>query len=229
MFRTFYWYFSHLGLMSVTASFIIGFRYDAQAPFENIYSNIVLYVVFILVHIVMTMPLFKRLVFGQPQGTPFERRIYIAVTIVTWLAVYTLHKPVPGFGLTLPFVIQFLGLCAVLISFLAFFEFATFQGLASLLGVPGAELSHSTGAETPLLTEGPYASVRHPMYRAFFYLAFSSLLIHFNTGQLLFAVFVAASFIGFAPFEERQLIKARGDEYREYMKKTPYRVFRGIW
>jgi len=97
MFRTFYWFFSHLGLMAVTASFIFGFRHDAQAPFENLYFNIVLYLVFILVHIVMTMPLFKRLVFGQPQGTPFERRIYITVTIVTWLAVYTLHKALPGF------------------------------------------------------------------------------------------------------------------------------------
>ena len=229
MFQNLYWYFSHLGLMAVTTSFIMGFKYSAQAPIENLYFNIVIYVVFILVHIVMTMPLFKRLVFGQPQGTPFERRIYISVTIVTWLAVYALHKPVPGFGFAMPFVIQFLGLCAVLLSFFAFFEFANFSVLGSLLGLQGTELSHTTGGETPLLTEGPYASVRHPMYRAFFYLAFSSLLIHFNTGQLLFALLVAASFIGFAPFEERQLIKARGDEYREYMKKTPYRVFPGIW
>jgi len=229
MLRTFYWFFSHLGLMAVTTSFIFGFRYDAQATIENLYFNVVIYVFFILVHIVMTMPLFKRLVFGQPQGTPFERRIYITVTIVTWLAVYALHKPVPGFGFAMPFVIQLLGLCAVLLSFFAFFEFANFSVLGSLLGLPGTELSHTTGGETPLLTEGPYASVRHPMYRAFFFLAFSSLLIHPNTGQLLFAVMVSASFLGFVPFEERQLIKARGDEYREYMKKTPYRIFQGIW
>ena len=135
----------------------------------------------------------------------------------------------PGFALTSPFPLQFVGLCAVLLSFFGFFEFANFSVLGSLLGVPGTELSHSTGDETPLLSEGPYASVRHPMYRAFFFLAFSSLLIHPNTGQLLFAVMVSASFIGFVPFEERQLIKARGDGYREYMEKTPYRVFRGIW
>ncbi len=229
MLQNLYWYFSHLGLMAVTTSFIMGFKYSAQAPMENLYFNIVIYVVFILVHIVMTMPLFKRLVFGQPQGTPFERRIYITVTIVTWLAVYTLHKTAPGFGFTMPFAIQFVGLCAVLLSFFGFFEFANFSVLGSLLGVPGTELSHSTGGETPLLTEGPYASVRHPMYRAFFFLAFSSLLIHPNTGQLLFAVMVSASFIGFVPFEERQLIKARGDGYREYMTKTPYRIFPGIW
>ncbi|NIO06983.1 MAG: hypothetical protein GTO40_02930 [Deltaproteobacteria bacterium] len=229
MFDKFYWFFSHLGLMGVTASFIFGFRHDPQAPFENVYFNVAIYAVFIVVHIIMTLPFFKRLVFGQPEGTPFERRIYITVSIVTWLAVYVFHKAVPGFGFTMPFVVQFVGLCAVLLSFFAFFEFANFSVLGSLLGVPGTELSHTTGTETPLLTEGPYATVRHPMYRAFFFLAFSSLLIHPNTAQLLFAVMVSASFIGFVPFEERRLINARGDDYREYMRKTPYRVFRGIW
>ncbi len=72
MFSTFYWFFSHLGLMAVTTSFVFGFRYDAQAPIENLYFNIVLYVVFILVHIVMTMPLFKRLVFGHSAKTAWE-------------------------------------------------------------------------------------------------------------------------------------------------------------
>ncbi len=135
------------------------------------------------------------------------------------------YRPVPGFGYSSPFWLQYLGLCVLLLSFVAFFEFATFEVLGSLVGMPGSQLFHSTGAETPLLAEGPYASVRHPMYRALSFLAFSSLMIHLNAGQLLFAVMVAASFVGFIPFEERQLIKNRGDEYREYMKKTPYRIF----
>jgi len=229
MFRNLYWLFSHLGLMTVSAAFIMGFKHDAQAPLENLYFNIVIYATFIVIHIIMTIPAFKRAVFGRPEGTPFERRIYITITVVTWLAVYFLHRPVPGFGYASPWWLQFLGFCAVLLSFLAFFEFATFENLGNLLGVPGSQLSHSTGAEAPLLTEGPYASVRHPMYRAFCFLAFSSLLIHFHAGQLLFAVMVMASFIGFVPFEERQLLNRRGDEYREYMKQTPYRVFRGVW
>ena len=67
------------------------------------------------------------------------------------------------------------------------------------------------------------------MYRAAVFIVFASLLIHPNTSQLLFAVLVAASFLGFIPFEERQLVRARGDEYRVYMSQTTYRVFRGIW
>jgi protein-S-isoprenylcysteine O-methyltransferase Ste14 len=67
------------------------------------------------------------------------------------------------------------------------------------------------------------------MYRAAACIAFSSLLIHPNAAQALFAVLTTASFLGFIPFEERQLINARGQEYRDYMRETPYRVFRGIW
>ena len=40
----------------------------------------------------------------------------------------------------------------------------------------------------------------------------TTLLIHAHAGQLLFAVMFALSFILFVPFEEKGLIKARGDE-----------------
>lgn len=224
-----YWAFSYLGLMTVSAAFITGFRYDAAAPVGNLVYNVALYAVFIAVHIVMTTPAFKRAFFGQPEGTPTERRVYIVVTVVTWLGVFVLHEPVSGFAFTSPAWLHFVGLCAVLLSFLAFFEFANFESLGSLLGVPGSPLSHSVGAETPLMKEGPYASVRHPMYRGFAFLALSSLLIHPHAGQLLFTVMVIASFVGFVPFEERQLLAARGDEYRAYMQETPYRILSGVW
>jgi len=95
--------------------------------------------------------------------------------------------------------------------------------------MPDEMLSHSVGSETPLMTEGPYARVRHPMYRAAFFANACSLLMYPNTAQLLWAAMVAASFLGFIPFEERQLLTARGDEYRAYIARTPYRVFRGVW
>ena len=76
---------------------------------------------------------------------------------------------------------------------------------------------------------GSYATVRHPMYRALTLLMLSSLLVHPHTGQLLFVIMMAASFILFVPIEERLLIKARGEEYKAYMEVTRYRIFRGIW
>lgn len=224
-----YWLFAYLGLMALSASFIMGFRSAADAPMSNYLFNILLYAGFVAVHIVMTMPAFKRAVYGDPAGTLTERRIYVSISVITWVVVYWLHRPVSGFGYEPPVWLAYVGLCAVLLSIVGFFEFATFEGLNSLLGMPGSQLSHSVGAETPLMTDGPYAQVRHPMYRAAFYLAFCSLIVHPNAGQLLFAIMVTASFVGFIPFEEHQLLQARGDQYRAYMAATPYRLFRGLW
>ncbi|HEY4234995.1 MAG TPA: methyltransferase [Lacipirellulaceae bacterium] len=223
-----YWLFSYLGLMTVWASFITGFRHNPDAPISNIWFDIALYVAFIAPHIVMTMPGFKSAVYGSRAGTPLERRIYIVITIVTWVLVYWLHRPIPGFAYLAPDWLRYIGVCAILLSIAGFFEFATFEGLDQLLGVAGS-LSHSVGSETPLMMEGPYARVRHPMYRAAFFVTFSSLLLHPNASQLLFAVMTSASFLAFIPFEEHQLLKARGDAYRAYMARTPYRVFRGVW
>ena len=223
-----YWIFSHLGLMTFAAAFIMGFRHEPGAPAGNALFNVVLYAIFIGVHIVMTMPAFKKAVYGDAVGNPRERRIYIVVTVVTWVGLFVIHKPVGGFGFVPPAWIQFIGLCAVLLAVVAFFEFATFEGLGMLLGTTDA-LTHTVGMETPLMTEGPYESVRHPMYRAAFFITFGSLIIHPNAGQLLFAILVMASFFGFIHFEEHQLIKSRGEQYRAYMQKTPYRVFNGIW
>jgi protein-S-isoprenylcysteine O-methyltransferase Ste14 len=178
---------------------------------------------------VMTMPAFKKAVFGRPEGSPFERRIYVSISVVSWVAMYALHWPVAGFAFTPPAWLEYIGYCAVVLAIVAFFEFATFEGLANLLGMPGTVISHTVGGETPLMTDGPYAAVRHPMYRAALFIAFCSLLIHPNACQLLFAVMTTASFLGFIPFEEYQLLRARGDQYRQYMQRTPYRVFRGVW
>jgi protein-S-isoprenylcysteine O-methyltransferase Ste14 len=224
-----YWAFAFLGLMTIWASFILGFRYEPEAPSSNITFNLLLYAAFIIVHIIMTTPAFKGAVYGSRAGSPIERRIYITVAVVSWIVVYWLHRPVGGFGWIAPPWLHYLGLCAYLLCVVGFFEFANFEGLGQLVGLPGAALSHSVGVETPLMTEGPYARVRHPMYRAAFFATACSLLMWPNAAQLLFAAMVTFSFLGFIPIEERQLLTARGEEYREYIARTPYRVFRGIW
>lgn len=238
MFKALYAAFAYLGLMVLPASFIMGFRYEAGAPLSNLWFNLALYAGFIAVHIVMTMPAFKGAVFGSREGTPAERRIYVAISVITWVGLYALHRPIGGYALDAagplaaylanPWV-GYLGLCCVLLGVVAFFEFATFESLSALVAMPGAAISHTAGAETPLLTEGPYAKVRHPMYRAAALYTLASLLIHPNTAQLCFVLLISASFIGFVPFEERQLLQHRGREYRAYIKVTRYRVIPRVW
>ena len=229
MIQKLYWLFACIGLMTVSASFIVGFRYDANAPAVNYFFNFVLYLLFIVVHMVMTLPAFKKQLYGTSKGTHFERRIFILVSVITWVAVYWFHRPVPGFSYVSPEWLQFLGTCIVLLCLFAFFEYANFDMMNGFIGMPGAEMSHSTDTAAPLLTDGSYKSVRHPMYRALVLLIFSSLIIHPHAGQLFFSILVSFSFIVFIPIEEKMLLTARGDEYRMYMEKTTYRIFRGIW
>jgi len=218
-----------LGLMSLGGAILQGFRYEPMAAHSNLYFNIGLYGAFIFVHLFMTMPAFKKAVFGSAKGSLRERQVYILVTVITWWALLWFHKPIGGMAVDLPVWVHFLGYSIALFGFFLFFETMDMVAIRQFLGVPGEDLSHSTGGETPLMTEGSYAAVRHPMYRGAMILGAGGLLIHPNMGQLVFTALIGLTFILFIPVEERLLIKARGDQYLDYRKAVPYRLLRGIW
>jgi len=221
--------FAYFGLASIFGALLHGFRYDPGAPALNYLHDIALYGLWAGVHLVMTRAWFKQTVFGSPLSSAFERRIFIGVTVSTWLALLWFHRPVPGFALALPGWVRFAGNVGLVFAVITFFEGVTFAMLDGLLGVPGAAMTHSHGTETPLFTEGQYARVRHPMYRAALLGGVFSFLVHPTAAQLLWALMIGATFIAFIPVEEAQLLAARGDAYRTYMERTPWRLFRGVW
>jgi protein-S-isoprenylcysteine O-methyltransferase Ste14 len=72
-----------------------------------------------------------------------------------------------------------------------------------------------------LVKEGPYATMRHPIYLAFLMMQISVLLLTSNwfIGLSGIAIIVAVIAIR-VPEEEKMLIEQFGDEYRTYRKKT---------
>lgn len=71
-----------------------------------------------------------------------------------------------------------------------------------------------------LITTGPYATVRHPMYAAISGFALGLALL---TTNWLFVILVALVIVGLilrVPREEQMMIDAFGDEYQTYMTKT---------
>jgi hypothetical protein len=227
--RTVYRSFAYFGLGSIFAALLYGFRFAPGAPAGNFVFDIVLYGVFVVPHLLMTRGWFKQAVYGSPAGSLFERQVFITVTVVTWLAVLWFHRPVPGSVLSVPGPLRFAALVGFVLSVFAFFEGKTFEMLDGLLGVPGTAMTHSHGGETPLLTDGSYAKVRHPMYRAALLAGLCSIVIHPHPAQVLWCLLIGGTFIAFIPVEERQLIAARGDAYRTYMQATPWRLLRGVW
>ncbi len=226
---TAYRVFGYFGVFSIFGAVLYGFRYDPAASWGNYLSDIVLYAAWVTPHLIMTRGWFKRAVYGSPAGSPTERRIYISIAVTTWLALLWLHRPLPGPGVALASPVQFAATVGFVFCVVAFFEGMSFGMLDGMLAVPGSPMSFSHGSETPLMTEGQYAQVRHPMYRAVLAAGLCSILIHTNLAQALWCALIGSTFVAFIPVEEGQLIAARGAAYPSYMQQTPWRLMRGLW
>jgi protein-S-isoprenylcysteine O-methyltransferase Ste14 len=219
----------YVGLFSIFAALLHGFRYDPRAPWRNLLFAAALYAAWAAVHLVMTSDQFKRAVYGDRAGSPIDRRVYVIVTVTTWLALLWYHPTLPGPWLVVPGTLRFAATVGFLMAVFTFFEGLTFGAIDGLIAAPGTEMAYSHGAETKLMTEGRYAEVRHPMYQAAMLAGLCSLIIHANLAQLFWVLMIGGTFAGFIPIEEARLLAKRGDEYRAYMLQTPWRLVRGVW
>ncbi len=75
-------------------------------------------------------------------------------------------------------------------------------------------------AEHQLVTTGPFAIVRHPMYLGLTLAAWGGLLIYATWTTLLFALFAPLTAVR-ARREETILALAFGEQWREYCQRVP--------
>jgi protein-S-isoprenylcysteine O-methyltransferase Ste14 len=71
-----------------------------------------------------------------------------------------------------------------------------------------------------IVSAGPYARIRHPMYSAIIGWMISLGLVAANWIPLVFAALVATNFRLRIEGEEKMMLQQFGHEYREYMKRT---------
>ncbi|MHA1935694.1 MAG: methyltransferase [Candidatus Thorarchaeota archaeon] len=71
-----------------------------------------------------------------------------------------------------------------------------------------------------LITDGPYARVRHPMYTVLNGFSFGTGLLTANFLIIGFAILLIIPFPFVARKEEQMLLETFGDEYSEYMNRT---------
>jgi len=74
--------------------------------------------------------------------------------------------------------------------------------------------------EHHLVTTGPYARVRHPMYTAMFGWGIALALVTAHWIFVVLAVLAIAGLIARVPREEQMMIEEFGEEYKAYMQRT---------
>jgi protein-S-isoprenylcysteine O-methyltransferase Ste14 len=79
-----------------------------------------------------------------------------------------------------------------------------------------------------VITTGPYALVRHPMYTINIVLLFAMPVALGSRFALILSIFLAVLLVVRTCLEDRTL-RAELKGYHEYTKQTPYRLIPGIW
>lgn len=114
---------------------------------------------------------------------------------------------------SIPIWLQMVGLLLFLIG-IAF----RYWSQSVLGGQWSADLSIKTNHK--LITAGPYAWVRHPIYTSYFFIAPG---LFFTTGDALLGILACLYMLISVlriPAEEKMLIDQFGDEYKEYKRST---------
>ena len=74
---------------------------------------------------------------------------------------------------------------------------------------------------------GPYRVVRHPIYLGWILMVFG--VPDMTWTRFAFAAISSAYLVIAIPFEERSLVAAFGDTYRDYQRRVRWRIVPGIW
>lgn len=80
-----------------------------------------------------------------------------------------------------------------------------------------------------LLTSGPYARVRHPFYTGFLALAIGLAILFPILETVMLAVLSVGGILFYIRREEEFLLERYGKDYRDYMRRVPWRLVPNIY
>jgi protein-S-isoprenylcysteine O-methyltransferase Ste14 len=134
--------------------------------------------------------------------------------LLGWIALYAINRPWMGkFAVPFPSWLRWVGF-ALGIASLVFWTWT--QVALGRNWSPQLQLRE----EHHLVTSGPYARIRHPLYTAMFGYGASIALVTANWVFVILTAAMIVAIIARIPREERMMIDKFGEEYKVYMKRT---------
>jgi protein-S-isoprenylcysteine O-methyltransferase Ste14 len=144
----------------------------------------------------------------------FISRMVVFLLLIAFLVMYIIGMAwIDIFSFRLPAWIRWSGFSLGLLS-LAFWTWTQ----AALDTQWSAQLQ--LRKEHQLVTSGPYARIRHPLYAAMFAWAIALALLTANWIFVALTVLTIAGTTARVPKEEQMMLEAFGDEYKAYMQHT---------
>ena len=195
---------------------------EARLP-HALLVDVALFATFALHHSVLARTSAKRWLAAHVPPA-LERTVYVWISSVLFVAVCALWQPVPGLlyrhsGLgSLP---HWAAVAAGI--------WLTLRGAAVIDPLELAGIRQAAGQ--PLTARfrvtGPYWLVRHPIYLGWLLIVFG---VPVMTGtRLAFAAVSSAYLVLAIGFEERSLVEAFGQQYRDYQARVRWRLVPGVW
>jgi protein-S-isoprenylcysteine O-methyltransferase Ste14 len=186
--------------------------------------DLLLLSIFAIQHSVMARQGFKRK-WTQVVSWYAERSTYVIAASAALALVLWQWRPIPniiwdvrgGWSETLLWLLFWAGWGILLLSTFLVNHFELF-GLQQVWGQFRGKEFHSPAFKTP----GLYRIVRHPLYAGFLIAFWATPLM--TAGHLLFSLTCSGYILLGIYFEERDLIKAFGQEYRNYRRRVPMLV-----
>ncbi len=183
--------------------------------------NVILLSVFAIQHSLMARPAFKQW-WTRIVPAAAERSTYVLFSSLALILLFIFWQPIGGVvwhvqnpvAETLLWIGFGFGWTLVLISTFLINHFDLF-GLRQVWLYFRGRVYQPLGFVTP----GPYKFIRHPLYLGWFFAFWC--IPTMTVTHLLFAIATAAYILVAIRWEERDLISALGEDYREYRKAVP--------
>jgi protein-S-isoprenylcysteine O-methyltransferase Ste14 len=162
-----------------------------------------------------------------------ERSVYVWISSVLFVAVCASWRRIDGVLYTVPTPVSWIGYAlqacgvALVLRSSAALSFLELAGIKQVQEAVRTDGESRAGAESDLITTGPYAIVRHPLYLGWVLLVFAAPLM--TADRFSFATISTLYLVVAVPWEERALRRAFGEGYLRYAERTRWRIVPGVY